>query len=171
MDRFVGGRPPLLTGQSVLKLLATYFKFGEVTDIKSLPSYYDRNYYFQGKHESEEDCEFVLKTINPIAATYEVIGGITAVMKHLHSSGFPCPLPIFGGKLLELSATELMGISGEEEEERVTGEERKGMKYPVYVLTYIHGEVFNSIDKTFLTPNLFREVGEHSGRLDKELLV
>ena len=164
VDRFVATRPPSLTAQSVARLLTTYFGFTEVSEpsIKSLPSYYDRNYYFKGKHEAVDHCEYILKVMNPTSTAYKVVDGIIDVMKHLHSNGFPCPQPIIPDKLIELSEEELSGKKCHEE---------NGIKYPIFALSFIPGEVFSGVNQDFRTPELFREVGKLLGRLDKDLLV
>lgn len=163
------GRPPFLSDQQALGIIKKYFNFKEVdkTSIKEFPSYRDRNYYFQGECADESHHEFVFKQSNPLSTTFEVMEGVNAVMKHLHSRSLKTPYPLpsqKGSDLIELSKSEL--LSNTEVDDNVPG-----MKYPVYVLSFIPGEIFDHVDKSSLTPELLTEVGEFLGKMDKELMV
>ena len=167
----LSGRPPPLTSQAVAALATTHFNFTTISEssVKSLHGYYDRNYYLQGRYQGGyqggSHGQFVLKMFNPLSTPYRSVEGIIKVMKHLSSRGFVCPDPVVsrtGRELIELSTSELLGeVSGDQTERR----------YPVSILSYIPGEVFNQVEQEFLSAELMTEVGEWMGRLDKELMV
>lgn len=107
--------------------------------------------------------------MNPLSTSYEVVEGIIKVMKHLTSHKLPCPHPIAsckGNEQIELSGAELLSEGGS-----YPGSDKERMKYPIYVLSFIPGQVFDHVDKKFLTPALLHEVGELLGKIDKELMV
>ena len=162
------GRPPLLTNKAVSALATYYFNFNSVKEstVKVLPSYYDRNYYLEGKHAVDNSRQFVLKLINPYSTSYQVIEGVIQVMKHLSLCGIACPHPVVsctGKEVIKLSNTELLTHTNSQNE--------KSMKYPVFIVSFIPGEVFDHVDKKFLSPELISEVGEMMGKIDEELLV
>lgn len=164
------GRPPLLTHKAVSTLVKRYFNFTKVSEhtIKTFPSYSDRNYYFQGENPSERDCEFILKIINS-TTSYQAIDGIVNVMKHLNSQNLPCPGSLdsrTGENSIQLLRTELLS-----EPCTSSADSDNTMKYPVYVLKFVPGKLFDDVEKEFLTPALLQEVGSLLGKMDKELLV
>lgn len=166
-----GGRPPQLSNQDAAAIIRKHFNFKNVDElsIKAFPSYRDRNYYFQGEHTDKSNYEFVFKLSNPLSTTFDVMEGVNGVMKHLstHSLLSPYPLPSHTGKdLIELSSAQLLSQeSGDHDDDE------KKMKYPIYVLSFIPGLIFDHVDKKFLTPSLLHEVGELLGKMDKELMV
>lgn len=162
----LSGRPPALTSQAVSALVTTHFNFTSITEsaIKSLPCYYDRNYYIQGHRDTDERSEFILKLFNPLSTSYQCLEGIVQVMKHLSSCGITCPAPLIshtGRELIELSGAELLNEASSD----------NLMKYPVCVLSYIPGEVFDQVDLKFKSAELISEIGELMGIIDRELLV
>ena len=163
------GRPPFLSTQQALAAIKKHFIFKEVDEssIKEFPSYRDRNYYFQGECTDESHSEFVFKQSNPLSTTFEVMEGVNAVMKHLHSRSLKTPYPLAsktGSDLIELSKSELLGSDD-------NSAEPECMKYPVYVLSFIPGEIFDHVSKALLTPKLLFEIGELLGKMDMELMV
>ena len=166
------GRPPFLSNQQALMMIKKYFNFKEVceTSIKEFPSYRDRNYYFRGEYTDESHSEFVFKQSNPLSTTFEVMEGVNAVMKHLHSRNLKTPYPLAsrtGNELIELSRSDLLAGSAN----AATDEDVRCNKYPVYVLSFIPGEIFDHVEKHSLTPKLLSEIGELLGKIDKELMV
>ena len=161
------GRPPLLSIQEVSEIIKKYFNFKEVDvlSIKSLPSYRDRTYYFQGENPDESNHEFVFKLSNPLSTPLDVMEGVNEVMKHLNSCSLHSPYPVAsntGRALVELSSAELLSDSNHSD---------KKMKYPVYILSFIPGQIFDHVEKEILTPQLLGELGELLGKIDKELMV
>lgn len=162
------GRPPSLTNEESSKVITRHFNFKEANDasIKTFPSYRDRNYFFQGESTESSDNEFVFKLSNPLSSSFSVMEGVNEVMRHLNSRSLQCPYPLSshtGKDLIQLSSAQLKGSADDEDE--------KAMKYPVYVLSFIPGEIFDHVDKRYLTPELLYEVGELLGKIDKELMV
>lgn len=164
------GRPPHLSTKKVSEIIKKYFNFKEVNElsVKSFPSYRDRTYYFQGENPDESNYEFVFKLSNPLSTSFDVMKGVNEVMKHLNSHSLLSPYPLAshtGAELVELSSAELLSNSDH------TQSDQKKMKYPVFVLSFIPGEIFDHVDKAILTPALLSEVGELLGKIDKELMV
>ena len=164
------GRPPLLSNQEVTTIIKKHFNFKEVNElsVKCLPSYRDRTYYFRGETPNEANSEFIFKLSNPLATSFDVMEGVTEVMKHLNSCSLvsPCPLASTMGKeLVELSSIDLLFNI-----DQILFDKRK-MKYPVYVLSFIPGYIFDHVEKTILTPAVLSEVGLLLGKMDKELMV
>lgn len=227
---WAAGRPPVLSAEEVSRIVTEYFNFSSVRQdtLRQLPSYCDRNFYFQGERGEDEGQEFILKLSNPLSTSYGVVKGIIRVMKHLTSCGIVCPCPLpseTGGDLLQLSTTELKNSAGSEEsdiskcqlssaelknsnseelcraelkkdsdsivkcqlrdtnskentkqelssvEAKDCGSEENTLKYPVYLLSFIPGQIFDHVDKKYLTPALLYEIGELLGKIDKELMV
>ncbi len=165
------GRPPLLSASAVAQTVTKCFHFKMVDEatFKHLPSYCDRNYYFQGETTLEKGQEeFILKLVNPVCMSYEAIEGIIEVLKHLNSRGLLSPYPLSsrtGTDVIELSSAELLMKKAS------SNEGGEIMKYPVYVLSFIPGEIFDHVDKKYLTPALLYQVGEMLAKIDKDLMV
>ena len=160
------GRPPQLTASAVAMTIKKYFDFSEVYEqtCKVLPSWSDRIWYFQGKITEASAGEYVLKIINPEVASHKATEGALEVMKHLFSRHLLVPCPISsrtGRNSLLLSSADLFSLEQGD----------KDMRYPVYLLSYIPGKLFDSLEKKHLTPALLYEVGELVGKIDKELMV
>lgn len=162
-----GGRPPSLTTEEASRVITKHFNFKKVYDvsIKAFPSYRDRNYFFEGECVDEPTKEFVFKLSNPLSTSVDVMEGVNEVMKHLHSKSMLTPYPLCsrrGKDLVQLTNTQL-----KKEDDTV---DKNSMKYPVYVLSYIPGKIFDEVNKKHLTPALLYEVGELLGKMDKELM-
>lgn len=166
----LSSRPPPLTNQEVSTLALTHFDLTNVleSDIRSLPSYYDRNYYLKGSKGGESPSEFVLKIFNPQSTTLQHLQEIIHVLKHLFSCGITCSRPVVsctGKELVQLCSAQLLNKTKD------SGTDINAAKFLVCLLVYIPGEVFDLVDKKFLTANLIAEVGELMGRIDSELMV
>ena len=168
------GRPPLLSAQQVCALVTRYFNLSNVckNSVGNLPSYSDRNYHLQG----ESDDKYVLKVMNPLCTSCVGVEGILQVLRHLDScflATTPHPMTTQSGEyLIELSSAELK--TGVANAELRTGDNELrtlDLKYPVFLLTFIPGLMFDHVDKHFLTPALLYEVGELLGKIDLELMV
>ena len=162
----LSGRPPSLSNHTVAGLATTYFNFSSVAEytVKCLPSYYDRNYYFQGQHNRDSGREFILKIFNPLSMSYQSTETVVQVLKHLYSREMKCPYPLVshtGRELIKLSTDILNPQAGES----------RTLEYPACILSYIPGEVISEVDKKFLTVELVSEVGELMATVDRELLV
>lgn len=142
--------------------------------IKAFPSYRDRNYYFQGDYTDHPKNSFVFKLSNPLSTSFEVMESVNHVMKHLHSRSLMSPYPLAtqtGEDLIQLSSAQLKESEVDSIEYQVSNEGTDIMNYPVYVLSFIPGHIFDQVDKRHLTPALLCEVGELLGKIDKELMV
>lgn len=180
------GRPPPLSAKAVCKLACKHFNFKNATEnsVKSFPSYDDRNYYLCGEPWNTEgsEYEFVLKLNNPNQTSFQVVKGINDIVLQLKSCGFKfsLPCPVFnsaGLSILELSAAELAktSLSGEStsSQDMANGSavDDPSMRYPVSVLSFIPGDMFDSIGKKYLTPALLYEAGVTLATIDKEFKV
>lgn len=182
MMSVAAGRPPSLSNHETSAILTKHFNFKAVIDvsIKAFPSYRDRNYFFQGDYIDESTNAFVFKLSNPLSTSLDVMEGVNQVMKHLNSRSLLSPYPLSsqtGRDVFQLSGAELKDVNSEENimsaERKKDGdsEEDNVMKYPVYVLSFIPGQIFDHVEKKHITPALLYEVGELLGKIDKELMV
>lgn len=187
------GRPPSLSANAVCKLVTRYFKVKNAVEdsVKAFPSYDDVNYYLQGEHLESKSTEFVLKVGNPVHTSLPVTKGLNKMMHHISSKGFNflVPYPLLGNTntdLLSLTAGEMTlngsvnstaGGNIKDEEllevnfEDVAMPPQGKLEYHVRLLTYVPGELFDNVDKKYLTPTLLRDVGETLGIMDKDLKV
>ena len=175
------GRPPSLSPTAVCKLVHEYFNLRNLVEdsVKAFPSYDDVNYYLQGELLDDSQCtEFVLKVANPVCTRFPVIKGLNKLMYHISSSGFkfatPCPIVGRTGTDIVLLTAEQMVLNEVDEESYDTNKKSSNannMEYPVRLLPFIRGEVFDAVDKQCLTPAVLREVGETLAMIDKELKV
>lgn len=168
------GRPPSLLPATVCTLVTKYFKCRNVVEksVKTLPSYDDRNYYFCAEQCDTKCSEFVLKLVNPEHTPLSAAKEINRLMHHVHSKGYtfstPYPLACTNGTdFVQLTASEM--INGENRD--IETRDDQGIKYHMWLLTFISGELFDSVEKKFLTPSLLTEVGKALATLDKDLQV
>lgn len=165
----LSGRPPSLSSQAISTLVCTHFNFTNVSqsDIRPLPSFYDRNYYLKGNNDRHSGQEFVLKLFNPLATTAQCMEGVNQIMRHLSSRGVLCPVPVVSGMgkdIIELSGVDLTHETKE-------SADSKTLNYPVCVLSYLPGETFDSVEIKYLTSTLFNGIGELVAKMDKEMMV
>lgn len=190
------GRPPNLSNKSIIKLLKETFPFKHINDgtIKALPSYDDRNYYFKGELEHpqleenlkascsdstssaacSQEQEYVLKVNNPVFASFDVLKGINVILRRLCAKGFSCIRPLCSrnnSDAIEVEGKELLKFGDLEEEGADIPEATKTNKFVVRVMTFIPGEMFDEIEKRFVTPKLLYEVGKYIGRVCEEIQV
>ena len=194
------GRPPQLPLKAITAIICRYFNFKEVyaNSIKEFPSYDERNYYFRGESLNAKSCEYVLKLGNPLAVNLDVAIGLNSIMKHLSSCGFLTPYPQLsksGSDAIQLTGAELKVISEDfneyppselknaksnsEVSDTITNgsfcsgkeESKSSFMYVIRVFSFIPGQLFDNVEKRFLTPGLMYTTGETLGRLDKELMV
>ena len=137
---------------------------------KELPSYDDRNMYFEGMVEESADLKpFVLKLSNAHLYTPELVDGLTKMMLFVESRGFTCSSPIASrtGQYSHMATEQelLGGMSAADDGEEET------VEYPVRVMKYIPGELMDKLDKCYLTPQLSYDVGHYVGRMDHALQV
>ena len=181
----VAGRPPSLSPRAVCKLVMSYFKGKHVNEssIKCFPSYDDRNYYLSGELSDCTGSEFVLKLGNLVYVAVEHAEGINKLMCHISSKGFkfsvPCPLlSSVGSDCLLLTADETSrdtqdsnGVDMVVSASRSTSAKATSQRYHVRLLSYIPGEMFDVVEKEYLTPAVLSDVGETLATIDKELKV
>ena len=182
----IEGCPPSLSVVQLSTVATSLFPLAriDVTSVKDLVSYYDKNYYFRGTLEpetashSQEEGEFVLKITN-IAYSPDLVRGLTSLMTFLSSRGFRVPRPLASRDGLQVkvcSAGELLGDStchsGCHEAGNVPESSfSPPLEYCVRLLPYIPDEVMDLIDIKYLTPKLAYSMGNLLGRLDVALKV
>ncbi len=159
------GRPPALANSSLLNIINKFYSFDSIdtNSIKHFPSYDDRNFYFVGTPTTSKECtEFVLKILNPLHSEDDVVIGISELWAHIASKGFTYSscLNNIEGKAISFVPKSLC-----EEAAGSTG------TYAVRVLHYVSGELFDKIEKHYITPKLLREAGAFLGKLDVALKV
>lgn len=154
------GRPPELSPEATLTLITKYFPFKHVfpESFKPLPSYDDRNVYFDGTLEDWKE-QFVLKLYNCNVYTSHVLEGLNAVMLYLKDKGFPCCHPIASRTGSHMIQSEL------------PPESTAKVKYNVKVLRFLPGYVMDKLEKRYMTPELFYSLGNMVGRMDLALQV
>ena len=166
------GRPPEVSPGAASALVLRLFPFKHVSldSFKQLPSYDDRNIYFEGIHEDKTELTpFVLKMSNTDLYTLELVDGLSKMMLFVESRGFVCSAPIASRTgQHSLMATEQELLGGKRSD---GGEEVEAVEYPVRVMRYIPGELMDKLDKCYLTPQLSYDVGNYVGRMDQALQV
>ena len=181
------GRPPKLPKSAISRVVLKYFNFSVVHEesIKNFPSYYDSSCYFQGKTPAGGGNEFVLKLTNPLHTSFSELKGIYEAIKHVQSCGLipQCPQKSRAGPdAIQLSHKELLegdcsghdssvpkGEAGADRINNTTAMLDEPFCY-VSVLSYAEGEIFDHVEKKYLTPNLLYEIGVMSAKMDKELV-
>ena len=166
-------RPPELSPTKALLLITNAFPFKYVSPVsfKQLPSYDDRNLYFEGELEEPQNAgvkPFVLKLSDRSLQTPELAEALSRVMVYLNRKGFTVSDCVSSRSLTyvylaseqELLARERLPSEGEEE-----------VYFPVRVVSYIRGELMDKVEDNFLTPQLMYSVGHYIGRMDSVLQV
>lgn len=176
-------RPPPLSVSGILTIIETYFPLITVQkeSCKEFDGYDDRNYYFRGNHFRKSTCatstfqkvyitspnEYVLKVVNSRDAAASE--GWCALLKYLSASGFNCPQPIpsiFKQDVVPINKFTYLTLRSEVVS--TTNELLTKDHYSLVLLTYIPGEMLNSIaDKA----SLQFKFGHYLGSMDKELQV
>ena len=167
-------RPPELspTVASLLITNAFPFKYVSPDSFKQLPSYDDRNLYFEGELEETQNSSvkpFVLKLSDRSVQSPELAEALSRVMVYLNRKGFTNndSVPsrslqyVYLASEKELLARERLPNEGEKEE----------VYFPVRVLSYIRGELMDKVEDSYLTPQLMNSVGHYIGRMDSVLQV
>ena len=177
------------------------FKHIEVGSVKSLPSYDDRNYYFRGILEhpqlttkeavacngytSSAGCSpklepYVLKINNPLCASFEVIKGLNFIMRHFQNQEFTCiqhALLSRNGNdalVMEGNSDDLMKYNSTVTTEKLVNRSSKVTeisKYIARVVTFIPGQLFDEIEKKYITPKLMFDVGNCFGMIAEKMQV
>ncbi len=165
------GRPPALSTKDLSGVVIKYFNFENFQEdsVQNFPAYEGRNYYFRGKCPEELGSEFVIKLMNPEYNSFEEVRGMVDFMGHIHSCRFPYSTPHAlaskeGPAVILLSHNELMRDS-------TAVNQSNNLKYPVSVFSYVKGEVFDHVEKKFLTSTLLNEVGRMIGTFHKDISV
>ena len=108
------GRPPQLKSTSVIQLLLKHYDFTEVlgSSLRQLPSYYDTNFYFQGKRDADQS-EFMFKILNCVRTSKEMALAVSALWCHLQEKGLKYTGPILnrqGEMVTVLTSRELLQL-------------------------------------------------------------
>ena len=187
--------PPAVDCKTAVALITKLFPFKRISidSLKQLPSYSDRNIYFEGVRETidgnrdQDEEPFVLKLLNASLFTPEVIEDLNAVMVFLRGRGVPCTYPVAtrnGSYTHFATRSDLLGVSSttrikSEEERNIdfqspvrhAGNALTEVKYPVQVVNYIPGEMMDNVEKMYFTPKLSYRLGNLVGRMDLTLQV
>ena len=162
-------RPPQLNSGVASALITTFFPFKHVAleSLKPLPSYDDRNVYFEGVREhnsSDQEEPFVLKVWNRGKAfSTEIIQGLSAIQLRLKSNRFPCTWPVAARSGHHIHFATLNDWGAEPP--------ATGVKYLVQVFSYVPGQMMDNIEKKYFTPELAYRVGYFIGSIDCALQV
>ena len=163
-------RPPNISTKTVTELLLKLYPFVlvEETTVKQLDSYEDRNYYFKGVLESDnqdhrESSTHILKLFN-VCNSHELMEGVTGVLKHLKNKDFNCCFPIASSNGVDVE------VLSENQLTRGDPSVRAGSRvlHCVCVLTYIPGNLLCDVK---MTRKLGYEVGSLVGSMDALLQV
>ena len=160
-------RPPALNLESFSAFIVKYFPFKHVplSSYKPLPSYYDRNIYFEGERDDELGTGAAEPLVLKICNSGIEIGVVEAMMFFLNAKGISCCCPAIATRQRKHTAVvshgELLG----------TETAQSDATYTARVMKYITGEVMDRIEKRYLTPELAYSVGRLAGRIDLELQV
>ncbi len=166
------GRPPQLKPLSIVKLLKLHYGFQQADEdsVKHLPSYYDVNFYFRGiPNQDALEGEYMLKILNRAHISNEIAVGLSALWAHLNKKGlnYTNMLPnIQGDRVTTLTVQELVQFEEEQPSEAVLS-----LAFSIRVMRFVPGEVFDAVDKRYLTPSLLFDVGAFTGRIDTALQV
>ena len=161
-----------MTPEAVCALIVKLYPFQNVfsDSYKLLPSYYDRNIYFEGTREPESAVSdsareaFVLKISNS-ELKIDLVEGMNAMMFFLSERGIPCCCPIAtrdGSHVIAASKSQLLGV---------VDDSPSDVKFTVRVMSYVAGVPMDKIEKDHMTESLLYTVGQLAGKIDHELQV
>ncbi|CAJ1060767.1 hydroxylysine kinase-like [Xyrichtys novacula] len=140
---------PNFSQPQVAELVKRLFRLTS-SEIRSLPSYDDQNFYVS----AVEGGEYVLKIMNSEDSKNSIMIEVqTYAMTFLHQNGLPAQtaLPTVSGQLMSLEEMDC-GYGSQ--------------KYMVRLLTYLPG---TTVSKVPLTPQVLCEVGKTAARMDQIL--
>ncbi len=165
------GRPPHLTPASISSLVKLYYGFEQVLEdsVKQFPSYYDSNFYFRGLYQNESEGEYMLKILNRVRISTAIASGLSDLWGHLNKNGlnYTSMLPNKKGeRVFTLTVQELVQFEKEQPLEAILA-----LSFSVRVMKFVPGEVFDMVDKHYLTPQLLFQVGAFVGKIDTALKV
>ena len=138
----------------------------------SLPNVDEKQQLTGGDSGSVEIREFVLKIFNSLHTTVNTVRGISAIWSHLQSKGFNYTKQLVnrqGSLIASLTVQELSKF--EDEVSKSVEFENGDLSCAVRVMRYIPGELFDKVDKKYLTPRLMYDVGALIGKVDAVLQV
>ena len=166
-------RPPELSPAIASLLITNTFPFKYVSpdSFKQLPSYDDRNLYFEGELEEPQNAgikPFVLKLSNRSLQSPELAEALSRVMVYLNKRGFTVSDCVSSRNLQYVylaSDKELLA------KERLSNEGKEEVYFPVRIVSYICGELMDKVEDSYLTPQLMYSVGHYIGRMDSFLQV
>lgn len=192
-------KPTVTTDQAVAMATQLFnLRIADVTSVKELYSYDDRNFFMRGflmrgeKEMEVSECkEYILKILNHVDSSHECLTEVQCdAMLFLQSRGYHCPVPVpstrntyfvkckipRGPKPRSVALEndnvrfESTGILGAGIEV-YDGKEYSGEKYfvcDVRLLTFVPGKVLKEIP---LNNELLFNAGMAVGRLDRDLQV
>ena len=185
------GRPPELNKLEISTVICKYFSFSTVNEdsITFLPSYDDRNYYFEARTLAGKNGQFILKVYNPVHSSFSVIEGCNKMIHTLQAAGILQQIPErsrAGPDAIQLKYSNLKLEDNDTNMETVidSGTNDAGkpftddvpcpadfISYVLSILSFVPGEVFDNVDKKYLVPDIFWEIGMKMAVMDKELKV
>ena len=185
------GRPLALRNPALVKLIRNLYNFMHIDEnsITNFPSFNDQIYYFRGiptplqnlndvpngivsecvNIEGVQVDEFIFKIFNSSFTPLKHAEGYSAIWTHLLSKGFDYTEQIVtkqGRTLATVTAQELSQF--ETEASQIHDGDTP---FAVRVMKYIPGELFDNVDKKYLTPRLMYNVGAFVGKVDAALNV
>ncbi|CAH1796024.1 unnamed protein product [Owenia fusiformis] len=146
----------------------------EVTSIKEMASYDDRNYYVKVKEDhNNNNIEkiwphgYTLKVTNSMESVKAHIDAEHGMQRLLHSNDIPCPLPVLNVQGTDRTLQVIYTPQSKEEGWMKTpseGGDRPFNRHTVRLLTFIPGETLFNVP---YTPHLFHSAGVMLGRINK----
>ena len=184
-------RPPPLPPKAVKRVVIDHFLINsvDVSTVRELDSYDDRNYYFQGTLVAGNDrqvssSEYVLKVLNwRDSLSSRAVDGFSKMMLHLNDRGYRCPYPIPASvseecSLYSVVLTEKQLDAYVSVDHAKHGSRREGdvnidhieRVFNVRVLGYVPGDPMGKM-KTPPSESLLYSTGQYVGGMDLVLQV
>ncbi|EDV24398.1 uncharacterized protein TRIADDRAFT_56167 [Trichoplax adhaerens] len=178
-------RPPNLPKDQVKEILTNLIGANNINinNLKELPSYADRNYYFQldypiisrhfGNYQdssvhtyskmAKENQSYVLKILScPDQESYDLHHARLCAMKHLYNTGINCPSPINLANQKWIKTVKLPQQKLNAGNQSMDNFE----EHIAYLLTYVDGQTVATIQPN---EDLLYQIGGYAGLLDKNL--
>ena len=158
--------PPVLCNKRVAELVQTHYAIQnvDISSIKLLSGYEDRNYYLKVCSSSSESEEYIFKMVNRKDSQFpEFFDALSKLMLFIKAEGLTCSLPIKpttvpdGAYIIPLKKSFMLETDIEED-----------CTYVGILLTYLRGKTMSEIEQS---PKLLYDVGEFVGKLITSLQV
>ena len=185
-------RPPPLSPEVVKKLVIERFSISavDVSTIRELDSYEDRNYLFQGTlaatgNDTLVASEYVFKVLNwRDSLSPRLTEGMNEMMLHLRNKGYRCSYPIpaavtgerdmYSVVLTEEQLDAFVSLDQTRLDVQcktdVNYSKQNGKKFDVRVLVYVEGQPMGKM-KTPPSERLLYATGQYVGGMDLALQV